>query len=354
VAEERSRTAQLVAFIAMFVGLTLAGTVWSVWRTPISASELLDVVLALPSRLLVLLGALVVGLYVTDVLRYKALGHATSVHITWRAGLDASVANFVFSNITPGSTFGVPATIYMLGRRGVAWDAALAITFIKAFSAAAVIALVGIVFITTGLAEFDWRLAGIVAFTGSVFVILFSLLTFAAFRPAAAQGVVSRVFGWLAARFKARFIASGERVTLRAIDRLALLRTGGITPLVLLVLSHVAYFTVFSSIGVILIYAFGGEPSVEAFASSWVYVAFVFYLAPTPGGAGFAEATSVPFFTAVLPAEYALMMVLCFRSLTLYIQVVIAVPYLLVAGTLRAMTRPAEAPDAPDAPDARR
>ena len=59
---------------------------------------------------LLVLGMLVVGLYVTDVLRYKALARATSVHITWRAGLDASVANFVFSNITPGSTFGVPAT----------------------------------------------------------------------------------------------------------------------------------------------------------------------------------------------------------------------------------------------------
>ena len=78
----------------------------------------------------------------------------------------------------------------------------------------------------------------------------------------------------------------------------------------------------------------------EAFASSWVYVAFVFYWAPTPGGAGFAEATAVPFFTAVLPPEQAIMMVLCFRTLTLYVQVVIAVPYLIVAGTLRAMTQP--------------
>jgi glycosyltransferase 2 family protein len=339
VARGPSKTVKLVAFVAMFIAFTLAGTSWSVMRNPISASELLDVVLGLPLRLLALLGILVVGLYVTDVLRYKALGRATSVHVTWRAGLDASVANFVFSNITPGSTFGVPATIYMLGRRGVSWDAALAITFIKAFSAAAVIALVGIVFITTGLAEFDWRLAGVVAFTGSVFVVLFTLLTIAAFRPAAAQRVVARCSGWLEARFKARFIASAERVTLRAIDRLAVLRTGGIAPLAFLVFSHVAYFTVFSSIGVILIYAFGGEPSVRAFASSWVYVAFVFYLAPTPGGAGFAEATAVPFFTAVLPAEQAIMMVLCFRSLTLYVQVVIAVPYLIVAGTLRAMVR---------------
>lgn len=334
-----TRTTKLVAFVAMFIALTLAGTLWSVLRNPISASELLDVVLGLPGGLLALLALLVVGLYVTDVLRYKALGRATAVHITWRAGLDASVANFVFSNITPGSTFGVPATIFMLGRRGVAWDAALAITFIKAFSAAAVIALVGIVFIVTGLANFDWRLTGVIAFTGSVFVVLFTLLAIAAVRPVAAQGAVTRWVAWLGARFHARFIESAGRVTLRAIDRLALLRTGGLAPIALLVLSHLAYFTVFASIGVILIYAFGGEPSYQAFASSWVYIAFVFYLAPTPGGAGFAEATAVPFFMAVLSPAQAVMMVLCFRSLTLYIQVVIAVPYLLVAGTLRAMTR---------------
>lgn len=335
---------KLVAFVAMFLALTLAGTWWSLSHNPFSASDLLDVVSALPAHLLALLGVLVVGLYVTDVLRYKALGRATSVHITWRAGLDASVANFVFSNITPGSTFGVPATIYMLGRRGVSWDAALAITFSKAFTAAAVIALVGVVFIATDLAAFDWRLAGVVAFTGGVFLVLFSLLTIAAFRPAAAQRVVTRCFAWLEARFRPRFVASAHHVTLRAIDRLALLRTGGVAPLAFLVLAHIAYFTVFALIGVILIHAFGGEPGLRAFASSWVYIAFVFYLAPTPGGAGFAEATAVPFFVALLPAEQAVMMVLCFRSLTLYIQVVIAVPYLIVAGTLNALTRPEAAP----------
>jgi glycosyltransferase 2 family protein len=331
---------RLVAFVAMFIALTLAGTLWSLSRNPFSAADLANVVLALPPAVLALLGVLVIGLYVTDILRYKALGRATSVDITWRAGLDASVANFVFSNITPGSTFGVPATIYMLGRRGVSIDAGLAITFAKAFTAAAVVALVGIVLIASGLAEFDWRLGGVVAFTGSMFVMLFTLLAIAAFRPAEAQRVVARFFGWLGKRLEMRFIASAERVTSRAIDRLALLRAGGIAPLAYLVLSHIAYFTVFSSIGVILIYAFGGEPGARAFASSWVYVAFVFYLAPTPGGAGFAEATAVPFFTAVLPAEQALMMVLCFRTLTLYVQVVLAVPYLIVAGTLSSLVRP--------------
>ncbi len=338
-------TGKLVAFVALFVGLTVAGTWWSLSQNPFGAADLLGVVSALPAPLLVLLAVLVIGLYVTDILRYRALGRATSVHVSWRAGLDASVANFVFSNITPGSTFGVPATIYMLGRRGVPWDAALAMTFAKAFTAAAVIGIVGVVFIVVGVATFDWRLAGVVAFTGSVFFILFALLTAAAFRPAAAQRVVARGFRWLARWFKrGRVIAAAEHNTLRAIDRLALLRTGGIAPLAYLVLAHLAYFTVFAAIGVILIHAFGGETTIQAFASSWVYIAFVFYLAPTPGGAGFAEATAVPFFGALLPAEQAVMMVLCFRGLTLYVQVVIAIPYLIVAGTLRAIVTPAPRP----------
>ena len=64
-----------------------------------------------------------------------------------------------------------------------------------------------------------------------------------------------------------------------------------------------------------------------------VFIAFT-YLAPTPGGAGFAEAMAVPFFGPLVDDGQAVAYVLCFRGLTLYVQVVFAVPYLLIAGGL--------------------
>ena len=50
---------------------------------------------------------------------------------------------------------------------------------------------------------------------------------------------------------------------------------------------------------------------------------------------GFAETMAIPFFGPLLPADKAVMFVLCFRGLTLYLQVGIGIPYLLVTGGVR-------------------
>lgn len=334
---ERTGTRKLVLFVALFVALTLAGTWWSLSRAPVRLSDL-GVVLGLPMPMLVLLGALLLGIYASDVLRYRALGRAVNAPVTWRAGLDASVANFIFSNITPGSTFGVPATVYMLGRRGVPWDAAIVMTFAKAFTAASLIAAVALGFVVSGLSPFDQRFVGVVIFTTSVLVILSGLVIAGACRPASAR----RLLAWCVERLRARFSRAAwptslEQIGLHTIDRLSLLRTGGVRPLAFLAATHLLYFTIFSGIGVVLIGAFGGEIGARAFAASWVYIAFVYYLTPTPGGAGFAEATAIPFFGGLLPADQAVMMMLCFRGLTLYLHVLVGIPYLIGVGALGAI-----------------
>lgn len=334
---ERRETRKLVFFVAMFVALALAGTWWSLSRAPIRLSDL-GVLSGIPVPLLVLLGALLIGIYASDVLRYRALGHAVSARVTWRAGLDASVANFIFSNITPGSTFGVPATIYMLRRGGVPSDAAIVMTFAKAFTAGTLIAAVALGLVLSGLSPFDQRFVGVVIFTSSVLMTLSALVIAAACRPAATH----RLLNWCVQRLQARFSratwpTSIAQVGARTIDRLSLLRTSGFRPLAYIAAAHLLYFTIFSGIGVVLIGAFGGEIGAPAFAASWVYIAFVYYLTPTPGGAGFAEATAIPFFGGLLPAEQAVMMMLCFRGLTLYLHVLVGVPYLLAVGALGAI-----------------
>ena len=56
------------------------------------------------------------------------------------------------------------------------------------------------------------------------------------------------------------------------------------------------------------------------------------YLAPTPGAAGLAEAMALPFFGPLLPAGKAVLFVLSYRALLLYLQVGFGVPYMLFAG----------------------
>lgn len=308
--------------------LTLAGALWAI-RSAQAGVEDLQRLRALPGSMLALILLLCVAIYLTDLLRYRCLGLAVGARVSTRAALDASVANFFFSWVTPGSTFGAPASIYMLGRRGVPWDAAVVIAFGKAFSGVALICFVSLCLVAAGLGpEFDERLLLLVLVGGGVFILLSALLLVAAMRPIGATRVLARLFRRLN-KHESRWLGAAERVTSKAIARLSQLHR--VDALALLVLSHILYFGAFAGLGVVLIVAFGGEANLPALATTIVYIAFT-YIAPTPGGAGFAEAMALPFFGAVLPSQAAVMMVLSFRAITLLMQIGFGLPYLLLAG----------------------
>ena len=340
----RSGTSRVMLWGALFVALTAAGVLFAFSRAPVRVHDLYEVLANQPASVLAAIAASCVAIYVTDILRYRSLGRAVGTHVDWKAGLDSSVANFLFSWVFPGSTFGAPATIYMLGRRGVPWDAAVVIAFGKAFTGVAVVVIASLIFVACGLGPaYDGSVLAILLFGGTVFATLFGLLVASAFRPDPARALVRRMFARLAARWpNSKVVTSFERVTLQSIDRLVQLRRGGAIPLLHLAATHLLYFIAFGALGSALLYALGGEVGVESFAAVIVYLMFT-YLAPTPGGAGFAEAMAIPFFGPLLPADKAVMFVLLFRGLALYLQVGIGVPYLLFAGAMRdIVTRAAE------------
>ncbi|MBK9033931.1 MAG: flippase-like domain-containing protein [Myxococcales bacterium] len=322
----------LILFGCSFLALTIGGVAVALWRAPIGWHELAAVAELAPAAIAVVVAG-TLATYLADVVRYRAVGRAIAVTVPWRAALDTSVANFFFSWLTPGSTFGVPATIYMLGRRGVPWDATVAIAFAKAFTGVAVLVVVALAMVALGLGpRYDGRLVATVVFGGAVFTALCAALVLAAVRPRPAQRVVARVFGWLGRRARgAHWVEAAERVTHDAVDRLARLRTGGAAPLARLALAHVAFFGATTAAGVALMTAFGGAVDVATVCAVVVYLAFT-YLAPTPGGAGFAEAMAVPFFGPLVADGQAVAFVLCFRGLTLYVQIVFAAPYMLIVG----------------------
>jgi len=332
----RSGTSRVLLWGALFVALTAAGVLFAFSRAPVRAGDLYEVLASQPASVLGAIAASCVAIYVTDILRYRSLGRAVGTHVDWKAGLDSSVANFLFSWVFPGSTFGAPATIYMLGRRNVPWDAAVVIAFGKAFTGVAVVVIASLIFVACGLGPaYDGSVLAILLFGGTVFATLFGLLVASAFRPEPARALIRRVFARLAARWpSSKVVSSFERVTLQSIDRLVQLRRGGAVPLIHLVATHLLYFIAFGALGSALLYALGGEVGVESFAAVIVYLMFT-YLAPTPGGAGFAEAMAIPFFGPLLPPDKAVMFVLLFRGLALYLQVGIGVPYLLFAGAMR-------------------
>ncbi|MBI3038571.1 flippase-like domain-containing protein [bacterium] len=79
---------------------------------------------------------------------------------------------------------------------------------------------------------------------------------------------------------------------------------------------------------------FGSTSLTKAINVSTVYVGFT-YVAPTPGAAGLAEASGAAFFRGILPEKKAVLVVLLFRVLTSYFQVVFGLIYLGFVGCVK-------------------
>jgi uncharacterized protein (TIRG00374 family) len=331
---------RLALFLALFVGLAGAGIAWAVRSTDVSLRDLGEL-WRLPVATLFALGALCASLYVTDVMRYRAFGRAVGEPLAWRAAWDASVANFFFSWITPGAALGAPAAIVMLGRRGVSWEGATLIAFGKSVTGTLVILGLAFGVLAAGLGPALDRAALVVLTTGTGVVVAVILVPMiAALWPEASIRRIDRIEAWLARRRvlagerRRRVVArigEGLRETVR---RLAKLRTGGVAVVVALIASHVLYLSVIVAIGVVLAMAFGATALPAAIGITIVYVAFT-YVAPTPGGAGLAEAAATLFYGSILPARDAVLVVLLFRALTFYLEVLVGIVYLGVVGGIR-------------------
>ena len=331
---------RLGLFLALFVGLAGAGIAWALRSSDVSLRDL-AALWRLPVTTLVALGALCTSLYLTDVMRYRAFGRAVGEPLPWRAAWDASVANFFFSWITPGAALGAPAAIVMLGRRGVSWEGAAVIAFGKSLTSTVVILAVSFVVFAAGLGPALDRSALVVLTVGiGLFVATLAVPMIGALWPAPTIRRIDRIEAWLARRRmfagerRQRIVArigEGLRETVR---RLAKLRAGGAAVAVSLIASHLLYLAVLVAIAVTLAVSFGATALPEAIGISIVYVAFT-YVAPTPGGAGLAEAAATLFYGSILPARDAVLVVLLFRALTFYLEIVVGIVYLGIVGGMR-------------------
>lgn len=310
----------LLVGAVLFVGLAAAGIGWAIHR---AGAELHDLP-ALGARVWALVFVLVPLVYAVDTVRYRLLANAAGAPVGWAAALEASVANFFFSWLTPGAALGAPAAIFTLHRRGMPLAAASLVAFGKSATSTLVILLLAFLALALGIGP---------AFPGAVVGSLVAGL--AVVVAVMAVPVVAALSG------RARAWLGRPRPGLRgrlgaglhdAAGRLARLRAGA---LLAIFASHLAYFVVFVGVLVVLALALGATPPATTVGISATFTAFS-YVAPTPGGAGLSEATADLFFAGTLPAGRAVAAVLLFRALTFYLQVVIGLVYVGAAGGLRA------------------
>src|SRR5436309_3477159 len=119
---------RLTAMLGGFVALTALGVWWAAPSRALierSARELV----ALGPLDVVALAAIAAAVIAAEVYRLVVFGRVLGVPVGLRTAFDASMANNLFSWISPGGALGEPAAVYMMSRRGVPTDAALAIAF---------------------------------------------------------------------------------------------------------------------------------------------------------------------------------------------------------------------------------
>ncbi|HEU0029983.1 MAG TPA: lysylphosphatidylglycerol synthase domain-containing protein [Kofleriaceae bacterium] len=316
------------AMLAGFVALTALG-VW--WAAP-PRDELARTWAELRSLGIAnVLGLVALGLAAigAEMLRLVVFGRVLGVRVSWRAAFDASVANDLFSWISPGGLAGEPASVYVMSRRGVPVDAALAITFGKFATSFALIMGAACVLLALGHGPAipTWAIASIVATIGFGVVLVGGFVVGAWF-PARSLRTIDR---WLATP-RGPLVTRALTGLRSSIARLAQFRAGPAGWLAMTA-THVLYYGAYIGLVVALGAMFDARSIAGLVPIAIVYQAFT-YIAPAPG---IPEAGAAAFFGGLVPDGGAFVVVLLFRALTAYLQIVLGLVYLPVGGMLRAI-----------------
>jgi uncharacterized membrane protein YbhN (UPF0104 family) len=323
---------------------------------------------------------------VTVAIRTAAIGWLLGERVSSRDAWDAAVANHVMTAITPQVGLGEPTVAYTLAKRGMPWDAAVAVPFVKFTTSLALVFVLGTLLVALGhgppVAQWMTSTAivwfGAIALVATLVVVVFSSERLGArwIRGVTAWLARRRVFA--SERWQAR-IASTRDVSLRTVARLARMRRGalrddareldgvaddrvaddrvaddrvaddrvgddrvaddrvGRSPIfvaLVLLAVHLVYYASYIAPLVGLALVLGDPPFVTLCLRALVYLCFVFAM-PTPGGAGPSEAAAAWFFGDLVPPADAIAIVVVFRASTFYLQLAIGALYLPIRRVAR-------------------
>ena len=322
---------RLPLLLVLWLALAALGVTLAVRFSGVPAAEL-GRLLVLPAPTAALLAVFCAGLYASDAVRYRLLGDAVGTPLGWRTAFETSIANYFFGWVTPGGAFGAPAAVVMLARRGVPWDAAAVIAFGKSITGTAFLLLLAFAAFAAGIGPaFGSGVRWTLAVGTGVVVVMLAVPMIAAFFPRRSLASIDRIERRLGGGEAPRVVLAVARGLRDTVERLARLRSGGLALVLKLTAANVAFYVAFVGVAVVLAMTFGAESWLKATGVSAVFLAFS-YVAPTPGGAGLAEATAVIFYGSLLPPPEAVAVVLLSRALTFYLQVAVGMIYLPIAG----------------------
>jgi uncharacterized protein (TIRG00374 family) len=282
--------------------------------------------------LIIVGGAL--GLVAAEAVRIAVIAQLVGASVGPRDAWDAAVANHLMTAITPQVGLGEPTVAYLLGKRGVAWDAAVAIPFIKFATSLALVFALGAGLVLGGLGPpvERWIAASGLALFVAIATVTTGVLALCT-RPALARRWIDALRRWCgrrrvfaAASAQAR-IASAAEVATRMIDRLDRVRRTTWRAAATLCAVHLLYYAAYVAPLVGLAFVLGDPPFVAIVTRALIYLCFIFAM-PTPGGTGLSEAAAGVFFADLVAPADAIVIVVVFRASTFYLQLAIGVVWL--------------------------
>lgn len=321
---------KLFVYLCVFLSLTIIGVFWAIRYYQLDA-QLLNSFHQLNNKTLLLLLLLYLLLYVTDIWRYQVLGKALGQRIRFLTGLEVSIANDFFSWITPGAAMGAPAAIYVLGKKGMAWDVASIVCFGKSMIGSGVLILAALLFLLFDLGpSMPGELIALLIWGFSIVILIILVPLLAAMRLQQSLLLIASFESRLdQVRPSLAVVAEISKRLLnlfrQSVQRLAKLES---TPrwIVAISLIHIPYLLIFAAMLVVLLGEYAGSFSWHSVYGAIEYIAFT-YVAPTPGAAGLSEALAAGFFSQLVTPAQALAAVLLFRACTIYLHIVIGLIY---------------------------
>jgi uncharacterized membrane protein YbhN (UPF0104 family) len=325
---------RLAAMLAGFAGFTALGVGWAAPDRAVLARAWRELA-GLGGANAALLAAIAAATIAAEVARLVVFGRVLGARVGWRAAFDASLANNLFSWISPGGMLGEPAAVYVMARRDVPVDVAIAVSFGKFATSFALIMGLACVLLASGHGPAipGWAVLSIVATIGFGVALIGSFLVGEVW-PRATLGWLDRAEARMLRRSRPRVArvvtrcAGGAR---RSVERLAGFRAGGVRGWLAITASHVAYYGSYVGLLVALGAMFDARSLAELVPIAIVYQAFT-YIAPAPG---IPEAGAAAFFGGLLPEGGAFVVVLLFRALTAYLHIALGLVYLPFGGVLR-------------------
>lgn len=311
---------------AAVIALVIVGAWWAVpSRAELSAAA--SRLAAVPSAWLVLAGALALAPTAIEAVRVRLVARGLGARVPIGAAIDAAAANSFFTAITPAAGLGEPAVAWVLRRRaGVERDVAMAVPLAKFTTSFVAVFVAGaLTFALGGGPPLPW-----LRVTGAIACAVAALIMLAVIALARRPALAARALAWLGRRGRVagRFAGNLAVHVLPSLERMAALRW---RTLAMLGLAHAAYFAAYIAPLAIVCEALAPGTGGTALPRALAYLCATF-LAPTPGGAGVAEASAAAFFGDLIGRADAVIAVIAFRVARFVAQVVVCGAVLAARG----------------------